>query len=237
MSSGEYLDYFIAGVPPGVVFDMNAKELEELVNSNDDSSINNDLKIIPRVCFIGLVAYFETFCKEMAAAIINISPAFLQHLKKAGYNTSVDCADLSYFHYTLSSRVGSVVTENYDFGDAKKINSFFMCLFKRNVFSKDEMEEYGKVLSDRNLIVHNGGTFNIKYLKQRNPKIDIAKNAFFYSLNFAHSDFTDRLNFLRSISRKISKNVSLGMKHALKEHPADFPKNANEAIAALLWEY
>lgn len=236
MSSSDYLDYFIAGVPPGVVFEMHAEELEGLVNK-DDSSENNILKIIPRVCFIGLVAYFETFCQEIAAAIINISPAFLQHLKKGGYDTSVDCADLSYFRYKLDSRIGSLVTEDYDFGDAKKINNFFRCLFKRDIFSKSEMAEYGKMLADRNLIVHNGGTFNLKYLKQLNPKAEIGKNAFFYSLNFAHQEFTDRLNFLRSISDKINQNVSLGMKQALHEHPEDFTPNANKAIDALLWKY
>jgi hypothetical protein len=235
MSQGDYLNYFIAGVPPGIIFGMHAKELEELVNS-DDSSEKNILKVVPRVCFIGLVAYFETFFKETAAAIINITPVCLQNLKKAGYNTSIDCADLSYFRYKLDGRIGSLITEDYDFGNAKKINNFFRTLFNRDVFSKKEMEQYGKVLADRNLIVHNGGTFNLKYLKQRNPKV-IGNSAFFYSIDFAHREFADKLKFLMAVSHKINENVAMGMKKQLHEHPEDFPQNGSEAIDAFLWEY
>ncbi|MDD5160482.1 MAG: hypothetical protein PHI47_10555 [Sulfuricurvum sp.] len=236
MSNGDYLNYFISGMPPKVVFEMHTKPLEELVN-NDDYSEDNLLMIIPRVSFIGLTAYFESFCKETAATIFNIYPDLLETAKKGNYNTLLDAADLKSFNYDVSNRLGSLITEGYDFGDAKKINAFFQTIFNKTIFSKDEIHTYNKLLADRNLIVHNGGTLTQKYLKQHDPKLHIGTNAYFYSIKFDHNTFIEYLVFLRLIVNKITNNTIIGIKEAIENKYLEDSELQADALKALSWTY
>ncbi len=229
--SGDYLNYFIGGVPPQVSFEMHIKELEELINAH---GLAKGTTVVPRISFIGLIAYFETFCKETAAAVINIHPNLIHDLKKGSYSTSIDCVQLESYGFNINKKVGSLITENYDFGDAKKINAFFKCLFNKDSFSKKEIREYGKILAERNLIVHNGGTYTTKYIKQHHPEIEIENNAFWHSLKFEDVDFIERLAFLRNISQKITNNAFDGMKMKINGDESEMYLNA---IEALLWEY
>lgn len=229
--SGDYLNYFIGGIPPNATFEMHVEELEKLVRNNN--LVNNTTgNVIPKVSFIGLVAYFEAFCRETAAAVINICPTLVHNLKKGNYSTEIDCVQLDSYGFNLNGRVGSILTESYDFGDGRKINAFFKCLFNRDAFSKDEIQGYGKILAERNLIVHNGGTYTTKFIKQHLPTKNIENNAFFHSLEFDHSDFQARLTFLRNISNKITRNAFDGIKVNDSNSKYDV---SEAAVEALLW--
>ena len=55
------LDYFTGGIPAGMLFLGNIDNLKGLV---DDSEIEEGhLNTSAEVCFIGLISYFESFCK------------------------------------------------------------------------------------------------------------------------------------------------------------------------------
>ena len=66
------LDFFIAGVPPNVIFELDSKKIIELVASSTDPHLTSNP--IAELGLIGLAAYFEAFCKNQFAAIVNICP-------------------------------------------------------------------------------------------------------------------------------------------------------------------
>jgi len=97
------------------------------------------------------------------------------------------------------------VAEERDFGSAETINELFLDLLKITPFSKDEMEVYSQFLNDRNLLVHHGGVFTLKYLSQSTDAIvDIEHGSHYRSLEVTHEGLIDWVEFLLKIADKIS---------------------------------
>ena len=63
------LDYFTGGVPTGEFFRLTLDDLSSFV---DRSSNERGVNRLNEVCFIGLVSYFEAFCKDHFASILNM---------------------------------------------------------------------------------------------------------------------------------------------------------------------
>lgn len=164
------LDFFSAGVPTGLVFQSCLSDLEHVINLAQITEVS----WIAELCLIGLVSYFEAFCKDHAAAIINIFPDTIDNLRMGGHDTKVEAHRVLDFGPLFSNKIGSILTENYDFGSAKRINAIFSALLKITPFSKSEAETYEALLRDRNLVVHHGGVYTAKYREQvgsSRPKI------------------------------------------------------------------
>ena len=60
-----------------------------------------------------------------------------------------------------------ILSEKYDFGSSRTINSLFSDLLGVTPFSTKESKEYEEFLNDRNLLVHHGGIYTFKYHGQR----------------------------------------------------------------------
>jgi hypothetical protein len=79
-----WLDYFSGGVPTGEYFRMILEHLRKLVDPAKDEFPS----ILIEVCYIGLVSYFEAFCKDHFAAIINILPTTAIRLRDKGHEVN-----------------------------------------------------------------------------------------------------------------------------------------------------
>jgi hypothetical protein len=87
-------------------------------------------------------------------------------LREKGHDTSVDSVTLIDLKEGASYQIGFLLCEKYDFGTAQKVNALYSALLKLTPFSKDEAATYARVLRDRNLLVHHGGTYTARYLAQ-----------------------------------------------------------------------
>jgi hypothetical protein len=145
------LDFFHGGVPPYKVFRLSYDELSRLMAS---SRVDEGMNTAAEVCLIGLAAYFEAFCRDQFAAIMNICPETLAHFAEKRPDASLSLGLLASFMKNVDFRIGSLISEQYDFGSAKTINGLFQDLLNVTPFSKDEMAEYNNFLNDRNLLVH-----------------------------------------------------------------------------------
>ena len=114
---------------------------------------------------IGVVAYFEAFCGDHFASILNLCPQLLVRLKEKGRDVSLDATDLL-DPGLQSHRLGSIVAERYDFGTPQSINSLYQHLLQITPFSAQERKRYEQILNDRNLLVHHGGILTMKYANQ-----------------------------------------------------------------------
>lgn len=154
----DWLEYFSGGVPTGEYFRMTLDDLRRISTLESDSIGINRLQ---EVCFIGLLSYFEAFCKDHFASLINLEPSLVMNLKANGQDVSVDASRVVFYVDEVDRRVGFILAEKYDFGTAQKINALFSALLKVTPFGTDEAKQYGILLRDRNLLVHHGGTFTM----------------------------------------------------------------------------
>jgi len=201
-------DYFAGGVPAGVIFQQNIEKLKRIVAAPNIKPAE--------VCLVGLVSYFEAFFKDHFAAIVNIQPKIVENLKKAGLNTDVDVLDIVSLGDRSEIRLGSLLAEKYDFGTAKRINSIYQSLLKITPFSKDEISQFDQLLNDRNLIVHHGGIFTLKYVKQKfgsktgdafDNSLDVTPETFWLALLFCETIVEKTITSTKkSLEIYISKN-------------------------------
>ena len=193
------LDYFSGGVPSGEYFRLMVDGLVKLLNEHAEE-LGNPL---PTLSYIGLLAYFEAFCKDHFASLINIYPELISNLKKGNQDISIDAN--KFFQHSIESgrRIGFLLSEKYDFGTAQKINALYKALINVTPFSKDETKEYSKILTDRNLIIHHGGIFTSWYLEQR-PTLDLPEQhrVFMDSIEVNSNRVKSDSKFLLAIARK-----------------------------------
>jgi len=97
----DFSDYFSAGVPPAGFFRMRINELLRL-SSRDDGKA---LTFTSEVCMIGLAAYFEAYCKDQFAAIINICPQLLRTLPD-DRDFKISAKSLLHFTHSFSYKLG-----------------------------------------------------------------------------------------------------------------------------------
>ena len=99
------LDYFSGGVPGGEFFRMTIDDIRAISGADDrpDAGINR----LQELCFIGLLAYFEAFCKDHFASILNLEPSFIARLKAAGRDVSLDADHIATFGQGMRSTPSS----------------------------------------------------------------------------------------------------------------------------------
>lgn len=192
-----WLDYFSGGVPTGEFFRLTLESVGKTFQRT-----SNGMNRTNELCLIGLVSYFEAFCKDHFASILNIEPRFVVALRDAGQDTLIDPAHLLEFRDEWSIRIGFLVAEKFDFGSAQKINALYGALLKISPFGKDEAKYYASILRDRNLLVHHGGTITLAYAKQSEALGSVLSRPFFDSLVVEAPYFDERLVFIEKIAKK-----------------------------------
>jgi len=224
-----YLDFFRGGVPAGAIFYMNLGGLRELVKKR--FKLRAHFSVQSEVCLIGVVSYFEAFCGDHFASILNICPQLLVRLKKNGRDVSLDATDLLEVGLQ-STHIGSIVAERYDFGTPQSINSLYQHLLQITPFSTQERKRYEQILNDRNLLVHHGGISTMKYSKQSSL---VAKSVHYDSISVSQADFLEVAGFLESIVHKTVKASHARLVEFMEQQPISPSKVQEKAIHALLW--
>jgi hypothetical protein len=228
-----WLDYFSGGVPDGEYFRMKLEHLRKLVDPAKDEVPS----ILIEVCYIGLVSYFEAFCKDHFAAIINILPTTAIRLRDKGHDTLVDVAVLLRTKADLTSQIGFLLAEKFDFGTPKKVNALYGALVTVTPFSKDEASVYDEVLRARNLLVHHGGTFTSSFIEQMHSAgSDPGSNrVFFDSLVLTKEMFFREVHFFEGVARKLLRSTHTAMNRMVAEEGLTIGKERQKAIDAFLW--
>jgi hypothetical protein len=228
-----WLDYFSGGVPTGDYFRLKLEHLRKLVAPAKDEYPS----ILVEVWYIGVVSYFEAFCKDHFASIINILPTTAIRLRDKGQDTMVDVAVLLRTKADLTSQIGFLLAEKFDFGTPKKVNALYRALVDVTPFSRDEASVYDEVLRARHLLVHHGGSFTSSYIEQMNSTgSDPGSNrVFFDSLVLTKEMFFREVNFFEGVARKLLKSTYAAMNHIVTEEGLAIGKQRQKAIDAFLW--
>ena len=229
-----WLEYFSGGVPTCEYFRIILKELRAIAQSKDEPSNGNDL--LQALCFIGLMSYFEAFCKDHFASLINLEPRLISNLKTNNQNVDVDSTRVVLYAEGITHRIGFVLAEKYDFGTAQKINAFFRALLNVTPFDTDEAANYGELLRDRNLLVHHGGTFTLSYLEQTSSfSCKLQEQAFVHSRAVQRRDVMSAIDFVEGIARKLIRASHRALIEYLLKEDIHYVGERQKALDALLW--
>ena len=194
------LEYFAAGVPAGLLLNSSLTDLRELVSSHPHNS-GSDTAV--EVSLIGLVAYFEAFCKHQFSAIINICPSVIQQLASRRRDVALAANDVISLDEPVKRSLGFLLAEKFDFGTPRSINSLFYDLLGITPLSKDESKKLSKLLNDRNLLVHHSGIYTTNYPDTTFTRRSIEGTVFFDSLVVSKADFLGWLAFINQLSIKL----------------------------------
>ena len=167
LESPEFPDLYPGGEPPLYYFYGRVQEIQRL--AADASIPEGDRAGVLRLCLIGLAAHFEAFCKAHFAAVVNIHPSVLKGFAKRRPECGFTVKELLQVLPNISHRIGSLLSEQPDFkwSSAKTINGLFWDLLGITPFSSDEAKRFANFINDRNLLVHHGGIFTLKYERRR----------------------------------------------------------------------
>ncbi len=226
------LEYFVGGVPAGPIFKINLDSLKEMVSASEDKSFGNQAV---EVCLIALVSYFEAFCKDEFASIINICPNLLRTFCSNRSDTAINIRELLAIDFDIPNKLGFVLSEKYDFGTAKSINSLYGDLLSITPISKDESKKFNRLLNDRNLLVHHGGIFTTKYNEQNFIQQQLGNRLFMDSLRVTKNDFYFWAEFVEGRVVKIIKTSHKAVVDFIKREKIKLPKEAKKAVDFLKW--
>ena len=229
------LDYFIAGLPARLMFEMDCSELKTIVSASKGG--RGRLNKIAEISFIGLAAYFEAYCKNQFASIINICPQTLQTFTTKRDTVTIELRDIIKIYGTLSHRLGSLLSEKYDFGSARTLNSLYYDLLGITPFSVKEAKQYDEFLNDRNLLVHHGGVFTFKYHGQRLSNKPIKDSVHWHSLIVGKEEFQESSEFLHSIVNKVTTSSHRALKDFINQEKIRLTSKRKEALENMLWSY
>lgn len=229
-----WLDYFAGGVPTGEYLRMTLDDLREVCASQEHES--SPVNRVLQLCFIGLLCYFEAFCKDHFASLINIEPGLVRNLRDSGQNVSIDAAHVVLYGDKVSHRIGFVLAEKYDFGSGSRINSLFSALLKVTPFTKDDAKKYSALLRDRNLLVHHGGTFTLSYLEQTARRTaNLTEYAFFNSRTLKSQEVLDAIAFIEGVARKMLRATHDALAGYFVTQGSQYSTERQTAMDAILW--
>jgi hypothetical protein len=98
-------DYFVGGQPAGILFTIKADDLHEIVKRTAWPGLSHR---VTEVCFIGLVAHFQAYCKDHFASLINICPQLLEPSEELGnHDVAVDSTHLLSVSSNPTTKLGS----------------------------------------------------------------------------------------------------------------------------------
>jgi hypothetical protein len=228
-----YADHFSGAVPPLAYFHIRLNDLDEL-STKFLSEFGSDFA--SELCIVGLAAYFEAFCKDHFAALVNILPEILGPFSEVRV-CKIPVKSLLHALPDPTPKLGFLIAEEYDFGSAKAINGLFGDLLKVSPFSKDDMAKYSEFLADRNLLVHHGGVYTLKYAVQKKLQSHEMKSKVnFVSLTVGPPDVKKWATFLREIAVKLAHASAVKLSEFATNKNISLSEEQDIAIQALEYE-
>jgi hypothetical protein len=194
------LEYFAGGVPPFVSLKLELDRTDGLVGASEKKFQQKAAEI----GLISLCAYFEAFCKDLFGAAANICPHLLANFAARRTQVSIELDELMNVVDKVEIKLGHLLAEKYDFGSAKAINGLYFDLLAITPFSKTDSKKYSYLLNDRNLLVHHGGIYTIKYAKQKFDKQDVARMAHWDSVVVSEESYLKWSSFIRRVATKMA---------------------------------
>jgi hypothetical protein len=229
-----WLDFHPGGVPAGIIFDMQVKDACGLAEMRPIEKDDLRRGVGAEFALIGLVAYFEGFCKNHAATILNVCPQLARELAERGRDIRLRAVDLLDYAHDVSTVFGLLVVENIDFGTAKSINSFYGDLLRITPLSKREAVQFHFLLEDRNLIVHHGNILTPNYSRERFIRREVERARIFMdSLEVTPKDARAAGQFLHALSIKMRKASRAALEAFVKKNRVRLPKPNREAASNL----
>jgi hypothetical protein len=201
----EFSDFFVGGIPPFLRFQIEYNSLFYLVENHKADRWYPDANPATQAALISLVANFEAFCKHQFGAMVNIYPELLRTFSTRRAQATIKLTDLVSLFGHFEDKVGFVVAEQYDFGSATLINGLFRDLLDVTPFSKDEGEEFDKLLMKRHLLVHHAGYYTLKFLKENSLPHMIKREAFQRAIKIGTEDYHRIGDFLFEMSMKVAR--------------------------------
>src|SRR5688500_683309 len=106
-----WLDLCSGGVPVSTWFRITLDELKEIAGkAPDDKGVNRQLEL----CLVGLVSYFEAFCKGLFGFSINVYPSLLSRLRGCeDHDIEIDPLLAIDLGEKLRDRIGFVLAERF----------------------------------------------------------------------------------------------------------------------------
>ena len=228
-------EYFSGFVPPGATFKIILDDLRDLSASAVGKELSGSNRV-HELCFIGLMSYFEAFCKDHFASLINIEPGLIGNLQLAGQDVAVDANRVLLFGAEVGKKMGFIVAEKYDFGTAQKTNALFTALLKLTPFGKNDAKLYTQLLAERNLLVHHGGTYTLSYLEQAGlSKDDVKVNAFVYSNTKKKDDVRAAIDFIGNIAKKMITSSHAALSQYLVDNAIHYTDERRKSVEYVLW--
>jgi len=230
----DWLDFHAGGVPAGVIFDMQVKDACQLAEMRPGD--NDDLRcgVSAEFALIGLVAFFEGFCKNHTAAIINICPQLVRAITERGRDIKLRPVDIIDSGENLSTQFGLLVVEKIDFGTAKAINGFYKDLLGITPLSKREADRFHALLEDRHLIAHHGNIFTPNYATERFIRRQVGRSRIFLdSLEVTPNDVRVAAQFLHGLSVKLRNGSRLALEAFVRKSQLRLAKPNLEAVKLL----
>lgn len=233
-SEADYSIFFHGAVPARAIFETHTHALEKTISAFTNHSLADvRYRQLLELSCIGLASYFEAFCTDHFASIVNICPEILHgYIEKRG-EVTVKLRKLLKISSSIRFRLGSLLTEEMDFGSGKRINGLYNDLLGISPFSVNECRKYDAFLEARNLLVHHGGIYNLKY---RGEHSDPLRSEVFMDSLIVDRDMYDGWNsFLIGMAKKMAFASQKSLRAIIQEKDLDLPEGATTAIDALIW--
>lgn len=231
-------DNFISEYPPLMMFAHRFDWLTDFVadvSSDTFSEMLHGQRAV-EISFIGLIAYFEAFLKGLFSTAINLLPDNIVNLRRDNHNTNIDAHFVAKYILDKNIPLGTLLTENFDFGTAQKVNSLFMSLLKLTPFSKDDARMYNIILQNRNLIVHHGTAITFSHVEDPNLSSDAHTMRVGEGIFLDAIDYFEAAELIGNIAIKTNKAVASLISKKYAENKESIDTNKKEALDLLLLE-
>jgi hypothetical protein len=136
----------------------------------------------------------------------------------------------------MDHKLGSLLAEEYDFGSARTINSLYFDLLGITPLSKDDENLYTQFLNDRNLLVHHGGVYTIKYHGQRFRTQPVRDLVHWHSLTVSIEDFRKWHSFLNDLVDKIADSSLKALAEFMRKEHISLKGANKKAMFYLAWK-
>ena len=134
------INYFVGKTPPFLLFEKEYHSLHYVVESHRNDRYYKDSNPACQVALIGILAYFEAFCKHQFAAIVNIFPELSVEFSHKRKNLQIDLSTILSLKESTFEHLGFILAEKFDFGSASSVNSNFKDLLSVTPFSSKEVK-------------------------------------------------------------------------------------------------
>lgn len=199
-------NFFVGKISPFLLFEKEYHSLDYVVESHKNNRYYEENNPACQVAFIGILAYFEAYCKHQFAAVLNIFPSLINDFSDKRKNIKIDLSAILLLKEKTFENIGFLLAEKYDFGSASSINNNFRDLLTVTPFSQKDKDQFEKIVHKRNLLVHHAGYYTLKSLNSdENKHHDERERVFKENVIIDISHYQKSADFLFQMALKITR--------------------------------